>query len=96
MLKNTLKRHDLFKLHRYIKKQMNDKAKTYVKSKPNWILEIKHHFKYQKNAWPLNYHAYLQYSGLANFPELFLASLHIINYKVVYNNGTLLIVGRKK
>jgi hypothetical protein len=86
---------NILKLRKLYRHALEKQAKQYVKSKPSWLLDVKHHFAKQHKPWPLRYHHYLEYAELQHNPELFSVAIDITGHKVVYLDG-ILYIRRKK
>lgn len=76
----------------YVSKLYKTQVQETLKSKPEYIAELKKHFNVSNGAgWPLNYHIFLDSYKIEDC-LVFLNVLSAINLKVVYFDGQLLII----
>lgn len=60
-------KHDLVKFKERVFKVHKRLAKDVLKDKPEWVLDLKSHFK-RPDAWPLSYMFYYELSQLYSVP----------------------------
>jgi hypothetical protein len=83
-------KHDLIKLRERVFNVHKRLANDVMKTKPNWILDLKDHFK-RKDAWPLSYMYYYQESKLHSV-AMFNIILKKLGLKARFTNQAELVV----
>lgn len=87
-------KHDLVKFKERVFKIHKRLAKDVLKDKPEWVLDLKSHFK-RPDAWPLSYGHYYETSKLCNL-AIFNIILKNLGLKARFTNHAELVIYKPK